>query len=125
MTWRKDLGNQIRVARVAKNMSQNDLSKLTSVTREQISNIENGKSSPAVNIVTEIATALSVELEIAGCKISAATPRIGNRPVIAPAQQMSFGFDTEHKFGAASIRITGDDEQSIVLSVTLSQRRVA
>ena len=69
MNWQRELGEQIREARKAAGISQERLAQTLSVTREQLSNYENGKSAPPVNVVTEIISALRVEFVVGGCRI--------------------------------------------------------
>lgn len=125
MSWLLELGSQIRLERRKAGFTQEALAQKLSVTREQLSNYENGKSAPSVNIVTEIAEALGVELVVRGYKIAPAdvtpVPRAAPKP-----EQLTLAFGTEHRFGAASVSLTPATEgDSITLKVTLVRTRSA
>jgi transcriptional regulator with XRE-family HTH domain len=128
MQWKTELGNKIREAREAAKMSQEGLSAEISAkfgykyTRAQISNIENGKSAPAVNIVSAIAEVLRAEFEVGGCKIGKRNePSVGQ--LTAVPQQLSFPFDVVHSFSAASLRLTSLPENSISLQAVFTRAR--
>jgi transcriptional regulator with XRE-family HTH domain len=120
MQWKKELGEKIRKARELAEMSQEELSAEISdkfaykYTRAQISHIENGKSAPAVNIVSAIAEILHAEFEVGGCKIGRRSEQAEGRLTVMP-QQLSFPFDVEHSFAAASLKLTPMAENSIYL----------
>lgn len=118
MSWLQELGREIRKERLKANLTQEQLAEKLSVKREQLSNYENGKSAPAVNIVTEIAEALGVELTVRGFKItSVGAKKKEDAPV---PEQLTLQFGTEHKFRAASVSLTPAEEgQSLMLKVTL------
>jgi transcriptional regulator with XRE-family HTH domain len=120
MSWQQELGRQIREARKRAGRTQVDLAVHLSVTREQLSNYENGKSAPPVNVVAEIATALDTEFEIAGCKI--AKGDLKRTPTSPPEQQLCFAYDTEHRFKATSVTIR-PSRRSIVFNVELARTR--
>jgi transcriptional regulator with XRE-family HTH domain len=124
MSWLKVLGDQIRAERRKQGFSQEELAQKTSITRAQISHIENGRSAPAVNIVTEIAAALGVDFVVDGFRISrdaASSP--GTGPVGMP-KQLAFSFGTEYRYGASTVEISGSAEQVITVSIRL-QHEVA
>lgn len=117
--WRKDLGAQVKAARIAKGMSQEKLAESVSVTRSQLSNIEHGKSAPAVNIVAEIARELETEFEIHGIKIGGTAADMRPRPV---ATQMSLSFDVEYHFGSGSLRMSSRPRGGMSVDVKLNDR---
>lgn len=120
MTWRTELGEQIKKARLAADLTLEELASQVSVSRVQLGNYEKGKSAPPVNIVTEIASALKVEFEVSGYRItSVASPQLV-RPV---PQQLSLALDTDHKFASASLRVTPSmEENGLVVNLRLSDR---
>jgi transcriptional regulator with XRE-family HTH domain len=125
MQWLKELGAQIRTARLNAGLTQEALARKLSVTREQLSNYENGKSAPSVNIVTEIAEALRVELVVRGYKIISADVKPSVPPVPKP-EQLTLAFGAEHKFRAASVSLTPATQgNSITLKVVLSRSESA
>lgn len=126
MSWRLELGGQIRKARESAQMSQEGLAAKVSdrftISRAQISNIENGKSAPAVNIVTEISEILRTEFEIGRCKIGKRTELPAGSLTVVP-RQLSLEFDVEHRFAAASLKVTSTPEDSISLRAVFTRAR--
>lgn len=113
MTWRADLVRQIRDARIAAGLSQLQLAEKTSVKREHISNIELGKNSPAVKIITDIASALQTSFALEGCTIRPDPDAPSEmRPMSVP-RQMKLEFDVEIQFQAASLLLKPHPENGI------------
>lgn len=125
MTWRKDLGEQIRKTRQSVGMTQLELADKAGVKREHISNIELGKNSPAVKIVTDIARALGAKFHLDGCVIEPFTEPDGLDRAVPVANQMSFDFDVEYDFDAYSVRLTARSESELELRAVLFGNRRA
>lgn len=89
-------------------------------TRAQISHIENGKSAPAVNIVSAIAEILRTEFEVGGCKITRRSEPLSGHLTVMP-QQLSLQFDVEYSFSAASLKLTSMPENSISLAAVFTR----
>jgi transcriptional regulator with XRE-family HTH domain len=120
MTWLQELGNQIRAARQKAELTQGELSKSLSVSRGQLSNYENGKCPPNVNVVTEIAEALDTDFYIRGYRIgrngiSQAPPMI--------SEQLCFEFGLEHRFPASTVTIK-PSKDSILITAIVPRRAV-
>ncbi|MGO9434401.1 MAG: helix-turn-helix transcriptional regulator [Terracidiphilus sp.] len=126
MRWREDLGDQIRRARVSAGLTQLQLAQKAAVKREHISNIELGKNSPAVKIVTDIAKALNTRFQLEGCWIEPSSDRISfdPRPVPVP-KQLSLDFGVEHRFNSQSISLTAHSATELELRAILSRRKRA
>jgi len=122
MNWQRELGEQIRKARNAAGISQERLAETLSVTREQLSNYENGRCAPPVNVVTEIVTALRVEFVVGGCRIALDDQK--QRTVQPVPQQLCFAYDTEHRFSPATVTIK-PTEHSIHISAVIPRSRLA
>ena len=120
MTWQQELGQQIRDARRRAGRTQKELAVHLSVSREQLSNYENGKSAPAVNVVAEIAAALDTQFEIAGCKIAKDDLKRASAP--PPEQQLCFAYDTEHRFTGTTLTIHRGPK-SIIIKAVVSRSR--
>jgi transcriptional regulator with XRE-family HTH domain len=60
MSSGKKLGENLRMLRLKKNMSQGDLSLALNVDRAYISNIENGRMNPTLSTLEKIAGALGI-----------------------------------------------------------------
>jgi transcriptional regulator with XRE-family HTH domain len=119
MSWKTELGQQIRRARKEAKLSQEALaSRVTErfgdpCTHATISNIENGKHPPAVNLVTAIAEILKARFEIGGCPIGKTSESVG--PLAPMPLQLSFPFDVEHSFSSATLKLTALPENSVSL----------
>jgi transcriptional regulator with XRE-family HTH domain len=125
VTWRKDLGEQIRKSRKSAGMTQLDLAQKAGVKREHISNIELGKNSPAVKIVTDIARALGTKFHLEGCAIDPFSEAPDLHRVVPLADQMSFDFDIEYHFDTHSVRLTARSETELELRAVLFGKRRA
>jgi transcriptional regulator with XRE-family HTH domain len=123
MSWQHELGDQIRKARERIGMSQKELANGLSVTREQVSNYENGRCAPPVNVVAEIAKALNVEFVVGGCKIGCNDANA--TPLQKPAQQLCFAYDTEHRFAATTLTIKPRAGSILISAVVRRLRRRA
>jgi transcriptional regulator with XRE-family HTH domain len=120
MSWQHELGRQIRDARVRAKLSQKGLASYLSVSREQLSNYENGKSAPPINVVAEITAALDAEFEIEGCKI--AKDDLTRSQAVSSAQQLCFVYDTEYRFTSATLTIR-PSKRSIVINAVVARTR--
>lgn len=121
MNWREDLGRQIKDARIAAGLSQLQLAEKTSVKREHISNIELGKNSAAVKIITEIATALQASFTVDGCTISPeSSPANRLRPLSVP-HQMRLDFGVELQFQSASLLLKPHSEDGIEMRAVFAR----
>lgn len=125
VTWRDELGRQIREARIAAGLSQIQLAEKTSVKREHISNIELGKNSPAVKIVTDIAKALQTSFTLDGCTIRPGSDAASNLQPISVPQQMRFDWGVELQFQSASLLLKPHSENGFEMKAVFSGRRRA
>lgn len=57
------MGNNIKVIRKQKGMTQNDLAKAVGVTRQYIGDIENLKKMPTIKVAFDCAKVLDVEVK--------------------------------------------------------------
>jgi transcriptional regulator with XRE-family HTH domain len=120
VNWLLELGEQIRTARARAGLTQETLAKSLSVSRGQLSNYENGKCPPNVNVVTEIAEALGADFFVRGF-------RIGRQMVSEPSrkalpEQLCFEFNVEHRFPAATVTI--EPSRDSILITAIVPRRV-
>ena len=60
----KEIFSTIAKTRKAKNISQQELSKMTGIIQADISRIENGKSNPTINVITRLADALGMKVTL-------------------------------------------------------------
>jgi transcriptional regulator with XRE-family HTH domain len=114
--WMADLGEQIRVAREKKELSQDVLAEKVSMSRGSINAYENGKGNPEFRVIAEIAAALGTEFTVLGCVIG--PQDVLRRP--DPAEQLCLEFDHDHVFLARltvrptnrSVRIIAEAQMS-------------
>lgn len=120
MSWQHELGRQIRDARKRAGMTQGELANHLTVSRETLSNYENGKSPALVNVIAEIAQALDAEFLIGSCKITKAD--VKRTPDGPSAEQLCFAYDTEHRYktGVLTIRTS---RKSIVITAVVARTR--
>lgn len=122
MSWQHELGRQIRDARRRARMTQAELASHLTVSRETVSNYENGKSPALVNVIAEIARALDAEFVIAGCKITKADlKRTLDDPV---AKQLCFTYDTVHRYKTATLTIRPTRNAIIINAVVARPAKV-
>ena len=106
-------------------MPQTCLKNKNPIKREHISNIELGKNSPAVKIITDIARALDRTFEIDGCRIEPTPDGVLYGGPISLPQQMVFEFGVEHRFAAASLTLTSTEDDMVEVRAVFSRRRGA
>jgi transcriptional regulator with XRE-family HTH domain len=120
MSWQHELGRQIRDARRRARMTQAELASHLTVSRETVSNYENGKSPALVNVIAEIAQALGAEFVICGCKITKADMK---RTLDPPSvEQLCFAYDTEHRYKTAILTIR-PTRKSIIINAVIALTR--
>jgi transcriptional regulator with XRE-family HTH domain len=124
MKWREELGEQIRLARARAGLTQLQLAEKTSVKREHISNIELGKNSPAVKIITDIAKALNARLHVDGCLIEPTPPETDLHPARVP-EQMTLDLGVEYSFSALSVSLTAHGATEVELRAIFAEKRRA
>jgi len=56
------IGNEISEARHKKGLTQDELSKLTGISRSYICDVENGRYNPSLKLMTKLAGALDIDL---------------------------------------------------------------
>ncbi len=114
----QELGKEIKAERERAGMSQAGLADQLSVGRTQLGNYEKGTSAIPVNILAEIARALRVEsFTVDGYKV-ALNGRLP-KPTLAPAQQLVFAFDLEHRFGVGIAKISSADSKGGIVITTI------
>lgn len=56
------IGRKIKIARISRDMIQEDLALLANIDRVYLARIETGKANPSIKILSKIATALKKKL---------------------------------------------------------------
>ena len=62
-SFNKQLGKNIKIARIIKELKQSELAKLTHVTVNYISLIETGRKTPSIPMLCKIANALEANID--------------------------------------------------------------
>lgn len=105
MSWKRDLGEQIKKARKSVRMTQQELGDQIDVSRQMISRYEAGLDAPAVEVLARIALLLEAEFQVRGCRVvfERTEGRFTPRAVI---KQFELPFDKPHRFPRAVVEIT-------------------
>ena len=121
----QELGKEIKAERERAGLSQARLADQLSVGRTQLGNYENGISAIPVNILAEIARTLRVgSFTVDGFKV--VLDGYQPKPTSAPAQQLTFAFGEEHRFGSGSVKITSADSSGgVVITAIFKEPRTA
>lgn len=110
MTWKHELGRQIKQSRESSGLTQADLANQLDVSRQMIGRYETGRDAPAVDVLVEIARILEVEFQIRGMLVKL---EHGGRP--RPLRkQLKFEFEKPRKFDRAQIEITPTEGKILI-----------
>lgn len=90
------------------------------MSRETVSNYENGKSPALVNVIGEIARVLDAEFVIGDWKITKAD--VKQTPDAPATEQLRFAYDTEHRYKTAILTIR-PGRKSIIINVVVTRTR--
>ncbi len=104
MSWKKEVGQQIREARERVGLNQDELGKAVGRVRQTIVNYEAGSVTLPPDILGKIAIRLAMtEIKLNGYRFS-----IYSEPPPAPqtGDQLKLDFDREHVFPNATIKIS-------------------
>lgn len=116
MTWKHELGIQIREARKAAAMTQDELAHELGVARQMIGRYESGHDAPSIEILGKAATVLGIEFQVRGFRITFEATRRALRPPPRP-QQLRLEFDKPHTFPGATVQITPTKGKLIISAV--------
>jgi len=111
MSWKQDLGRQIRQERDSAGMTQAELAKHLDVSRQMVGRYEAGQDAPAVDVLVEIARILDVEFQVKGitlrCEPSSKRPKLLQK-------QLKLEFDKPRRFDRAQIEITPSEGKILI-----------
>jgi transcriptional regulator with XRE-family HTH domain len=93
-SWKQELGEQIKVARESRGISQKQLADRVHSVRGSINSYENGKGNPLFKVIAEIAVELKADFSVLGCRIVAAELL---KPKVETGQ-LALKFDQDHSF---------------------------
>jgi transcriptional regulator with XRE-family HTH domain len=105
MSWKKDLGRQIRDARLAANLTQGQLASRVHLTRQMISRYEVGRDVPTIEALAILSRTLNEEFEVHGFRITVeqTSSRLKPRPL---PKQFRLDFEKSQQYRGATINIT-------------------
>ncbi len=110
MSWKHELGRQIKQGRESSGLTQADLANELDVSRQMIGRYETGRDAPAVDILVEIARILEIEFQIRGMLVKL---EHGGRPRLL-RKQLKFEFEKPRKFDRAQIEITPTEGKILI-----------
>lgn len=104
MTWKQELGKQIRDARKGAGMTQSKLAKSIGVSRQMVTRYESGNDPPSIEILALAARTLEATFSVRGILVTSSDERgRGPRPV---AKQLVLPFMRSRTFRKAVVEIT-------------------
>jgi transcriptional regulator with XRE-family HTH domain len=105
MHWKRDLGNQLRVARKAARITQSELAEHLNVSRQMVCRYESGSAAPAFDVLALAATVLDAEFQVLGLRITVQETS-GRLTLQSMPRQLSFQFNKSRSFQHAVVKIT-------------------
>lgn len=103
MSWKHELGRQIKQERESAGLTQADLASQLDVSRQMISRYEAGQDAPAVDVLVEMARILEIEFQVKGILVR--FEQSSKRPKLLH-KQLKLEFEKTRRFGGAQIEIT-------------------
>ena len=111
MGWKQELAAQIRNARESANLTQQQLARRLSVSRQMISRYETEEDVPAFEVLASMARVLNTGFRIEGLRVVLeATPQhLKSMP-----KQLRLDFEKSQQFRGAVINITPSEGQILI-----------
>lgn len=104
MSWKKNLGEQIKAARKKSGMTQQKFADRIGVSRQMVCRYENGSDLPSLDTLSKIAGALDLgDVEIGGTRLSLARKSPG-RPQTT-AVQLKLPLGQERRYRKAEVQV--------------------
>jgi transcriptional regulator with XRE-family HTH domain len=109
--WKQKLADQIRQAREAADMTQEELAKLIKVSRQMVVNYEKCKGVPVIDVLARMAVELETRFKIKDLIIAVeqTSPRLRSVP-----KQLRLDFEKQQTFAGAVISITPKEGQILI-----------
>lgn len=111
MSWKHELGRQIKRARESVGLTQADLANHLSISRQMIGRYETGRDAPAVDVLVEIGRILEIEFQIRGILVK--LEHGGRRPRVL-RKQLILEFEKPRRFDRAQIEITPTEGKILI-----------
>lgn len=122
MTWKQELGHQLKAGRIAQHLSQKALATKIGRSRQIVVRYEKGHDAPGLEVLSAIAKALSIDrLVVAGQELrfggDTSQPRVKSQP-----EQMRLEFGTEYTFRRATVKIEPQSDGKILITAEIPTR---
>jgi transcriptional regulator with XRE-family HTH domain len=111
MSWKHELGRQIKQARESADLTQADLAKQLDVSRQMIGRYEAGQDAPAVDVLVEIGRILEMEFQVRGVLVK--FEQSSKHPKLL-RKQLKLDFEKPRKFDGAQIEITPSEGKILI-----------
>lgn len=110
------IGEQLRRAREAQELSVAQAAKLLKIRRQTLYNYENGDQFPKMRVLVHAATAWNWPFEVSGCKL--VPEELKGKPADKPQPvQTVFGFGRTRSYKAKTVRIRQRDHELVITAV--------
>jgi transcriptional regulator with XRE-family HTH domain len=107
MSWKHDLGGQLRTARLAMHITQDQLARHLNVSRQMIIRYEAGSAAPGYDKLSLAASILAVEFEVLDLKITTRNENKSTPPILqSMPKQLSFDYNRSRSFQNVVVKIT-------------------
>ena len=111
MSWKHDLGRQIRQERDSAGMTQAELAKQLNVSRQMVGRYEAGADAPAVDVLVEIARILDISFNVKGIQLRF---EAGSKRPKLLHKQLKLEFEKPRRFDGAQIEITPSEGKILI-----------
>jgi transcriptional regulator with XRE-family HTH domain len=111
VTWKRELGQQIKRERESAGLTQVDLANQLKVSRQMVSRYERGEDAPAVDVLVELARLLEIEFRIRGILVK--FEEDSKRPRLLH-KQLKFEYEKARKFDGAQVEITPSEGKILI-----------
>ena len=111
MSWKHELGQQIKRERESAGLTQLDLANQLKVSRQMISRYERGEDAPAVDVLVELARLLEIEFRVRGILVK--FEQDSKRPKLLH-KQLKLEYEKPRRFDGAQIEITPSEGKILI-----------
>jgi transcriptional regulator with XRE-family HTH domain len=111
MSWKHELGRQIKQERESAGLTQADLAGQLDLSRQMIGRYESGHDAPAVDVLVEIARILEIEFQVKGILVKFEQGGRRPRPL---RKQLKLEFEKPSRFDRALIEITPSEGKILI-----------
>jgi transcriptional regulator with XRE-family HTH domain len=111
MSWKHELGRQIKNERESAGLTQADLAGQLDLSRQMIGRYEAGQDAPAVDVLVEIARILEIEFRVKGVLVK--FENASRRPRLLH-KQLKLDYEKPRRFDRAQIEITPSEGKILI-----------